>query len=262
MGTGDRRDLPAVRHALASGYRLIDTAEMYADGGAEQVVGQALKSTPVPRDQLCVVTKVLPQNASRAGTIRACEDSLRRLDCGYVDLYLLHWRGRHPFAQTLEAFMTLRERGLIRRFGISNFDVNDLAEWRGTEKALGIGVSEGACTNQLYYSAATRGIEFRQLAWQRAHGFSTMAYSPLGQGMLLRDPALIDLASARGISVAQLLLAWVLRQPDVVAIPKSADPQRIEQNLVAATITLSSGELAGIDAHLPPPSSDGPLVTT
>ncbi|MFT3905020.1 MAG: aldo/keto reductase [Steroidobacteraceae bacterium] len=261
MGEGDRRDLPAIRHALEHGYRLIDTAEMYAQGGAERVIGKALLAHGLQhRPRLCIVSKVLPDNASRHGTVRACEASLERLGCGYLDVYLLHWPGRHPLAQTLEAFVELRERGLIRHFGVSNLDAGELQQWRAAERTLGI--TDGACTNQVYYCMAQRGIEFAQLAWQRAHGFCTMAYSPLGQGDLLRDPMVKQLAADLKLTPAQLALAWVLRHPEMVAIPKSSDPQRIEQNLRAADVTLDAATLARIDARFPPPRAELPLATS
>lgn len=247
-----QQEADAVLHALALGYRLIDTAEMYGAGGAERVVGEALQRFGVAhRAELFIVSKVLPQNASRKGTLKACEASLKALGCDYLDLYLLHWRGSHSFRDTLQAFIELQQRGLIREFGVSNFDIDDLTEWREAEQALQ--VSTPARVNQVYYCAQARGIEFDVLPWQHKQGIATIAYSPLGLGDLTRHPTFIEIGTARGCTAAQVALAWVIRHPDVVAIPKSANPQRQEENLRAVDITLSEAELKRIDAAFPPP---------
>jgi diketogulonate reductase-like aldo/keto reductase len=253
-------EIAAISHALTSGYRLIDTAELYADGGAERLIGGALKSFGAARRaELFIVSKVMPGNASRRGTIRACEESIARLGCDYLDLYLLHWRGSHPFRETLQAFQDLQQRGLIRHFGVSNLDVADLEEWVRAERQLGAG--EGLRCNQLYYSLETRGIEYALLPWQRARGISTMAYSPLGQGELASHPALAQIGRERGLSAAQIALAWTIREPDVVAIPKSVQPHRIDENLAAAQVHLSAAELAKLDQLFPAPQSKRPLAT-
>ena len=254
------REIAAVAHALACGYRLLDTAEMYADGGAERVIGSALKDLGAARRQeLFVVSKVLPQNASRAGTVSACEASIARMGCEYLDLYLLHWRGSHPFSETLRGFIALRERGLIRHFGVSNLDLDDLAEWLEAEQSLR--VAPGVRCNQLYYCLETRGIEFSLLPWQRARGIATMAYSPLGQGALSSHPLLLEIGRERGLSGAQIALAWSIRDSDVVAIPKSVHPHRIDENHAAAQVHLSAAELARLDEVFPPPRSKQPLAT-
>jgi len=254
-------EIAAVSHALAVGYRLIDTAEMYADGGAERVIGSALKSFgSARRGELFIVSKVLPQNASRAGTVQACEASIARLGCDYLDLYLLHWRGSHPLHDTLQGFHDLRQRGLIRRFGVSNFDLDDLTQWQSAEKRLGL--AESAQCNQLFYCLETRGIEFALLPWQRARGIQTMAYSPLGQGRLTDHPVLARMGRARGLSAAQIAIAWAIREPDVVAIPKSVQSQRIEENFRAAEVRLEAEELALLDQTFPAPRSKRPLETT
>lgn len=254
----------AVAHALATGYRLLDTAEMYGDGGAEKIIGDALDGAGMRsgagRSDLFIVSKVLPSHASRAGVVRACEASLARLRCGYLDLYLLHWRGSYGFADTLRGLQDLRERGLIRHFGVSNFDESDLEEWLQAEAALGLAGSTQC--NQVYYSLEQRAVEFSQLAWQRRHHIQTMAYSPLGQGSLADHPQLRELARARGLSAAQLALAWTLREPDVVAIPKSVHAQRIESNLAAAQVSLEHAELSRLDEIFPAPRSRQPLPTT
>lgn len=247
-----KHEVQAVLHALQLGYRLIDTAEMYGGGGAERVVAEALSAFGhARRSELCIVSKVLPQNASRQGTVKACEASLSRLACGYIDVYLLHWRGNHPFEATLEAFLELQQRGLIRRFGVSNFDVEDLEEWREVEHRLQ--VQQPAHINQVYYCPQARGVEFDLLPWQRRSEMVTMAYSPLGLGELTRHPLLAELGGARGYSAAQVALAWVVRHGDVVAIPKSIHPDRQEENLRAAELVLTDAELARIDAVFPPP---------
>jgi diketogulonate reductase-like aldo/keto reductase len=258
-----RRDeeVAAVSHALATGYRLIDTAEMYADGGAERVIGTALQDFGrARRAELFIVSKVLPGNASHRGTVRACEESIARMGCEYLDLYLLHWRGSHPFRETLQGFVDLHQRGLIRHFGVSNLDVSDLEQWALAEKALGL--AQGLRCNQLYYCLETRGIEFSLLPWQRARGIATMAYSPLGQGSLTSHPLLVEMGGERGLSAAQIALAWSIRDSDVVAIPKSVQPRRIDENHAAAQVRLSAAELARLDEVFAPPRSKHSLATT
>jgi diketogulonate reductase-like aldo/keto reductase len=251
-------EIAAVKHALDVGYRLLDTAEMYADGGAERIIGSALQAFGAQRRaELCIVSKVLPGNASRSGTARACEASIERMGCDYLDLYLLHWPGRHPLIETLRGFHDLMQRGLIRHFGVSNFDVDELQRWLQAQQRLG--QPAAAQCNQLYYCIAARGIEFQLLPWQRAHGIATMAYSPLGRGSLTRQPLLQQLGRERQVSAAQIALAWCLREPDVVVIPKSVDMARIEDNLRAAELRLSGAELERIDAAFPPPDSPRPL---
>jgi diketogulonate reductase-like aldo/keto reductase len=255
------QEIAAVSHALAVGYRLIDTAEMYADGGAERIIGAALKAFgPARREQLFIVSKVLPEHASRQGTVRACEASIARMGCEYLDLYLLHWRGAHPFRETLRGFDDLRQRGLIRNFGVSNLDLDELAQWLDAEQSLSLAGSTQC--DQVYYCLESRAIEFALLPWLRARAIQTMAYSPLGQGDLARHPLLIRLGRERNLSAAQIALAWTLREPDVVAIPKSVQPQRIEQNLQAAQVRLSAAEIAQIDQAFPAPRSKQPLATT
>jgi diketogulonate reductase-like aldo/keto reductase len=252
------RDTAAVVHALEAGYRLLDTAEMYGEGAAEQVVGGALQAWRTQaRSELCIVSKVLPNHATRAGTIRACEQSIARMGCEYLDLYLLHWRGSHPFSETLRGLAELRERGLIRHYGVSNLDLADLTEWLAAEQTLGLG--GGTQCNQLYYCLEARAIELEQLPWQRRHAIQSMAYSPLGQGSLAEHPLLRRMGRERNISAAQIALAWTLRDSSVVAIPKSVQPQRIDENLAAASVQLSAAELARLDEAFPPPRSPQPL---
>jgi diketogulonate reductase-like aldo/keto reductase len=244
-------DVAAVRQALELGYRLIDTAEMYGDGGAERVVGEALRGAlragTVRRDDVFLVTKVLPANASRKAMVAACDRSLERLGVDHVDLYLLHWRGGHPLGETVAAFEALRERGRIRAWGVSNFDVNDMDElWS---------VADGprCVANQVYYSASERGIEFDLLPAQRRRSVATMAYCPIDQGALASDPPLAEIGGRLGASAAQVALAWTMRQPDVIAIPKAGSEGHLRENLAAAALTLTDRDLTAVDARFAPP---------
>ncbi|HEY6451060.1 MAG TPA: aldo/keto reductase [Steroidobacteraceae bacterium] len=254
------QETAAVTHALAVGYRLLDTAEMYGDGGAERIVGSALQAFGrARRDELFIVSKVLPSNASQRGTVRACEASIARMGCDYLDMYLLHWPGAHPFCDTLRGLDDLRRRGLIRRYGVSNFDVEELNQWLDDERSLGLPAATHC--NQIYYCLEARGVEFALLPWQRTRGIQTMAYSPLGRGALAAHPLLQRIGRERDLSAAQIALAWAVREADVVAIPKSAQPQRIEENLQAARVQLSAAEIAQIDAAFPPPDAKQALAT-
>lgn len=243
-----RAEVDAVRFALEIGYRLIDSAEMYGEGGAEEVVGEALAAGPVRRDQVFLVSKVYPHNASRTGTIAACERSLKRLRTDRIDLYLLHWRGQVALRETVAAFEQLRERGKIRHWGVSNFDLDDLRELWAVDDG------ERCAANQVWYSASQRGIEFDLLPWQRQHRLPVMAYCPIDQGALAASRPLQAIARQRDLTAAQVALAWTLRQPDVIAIPKAVQAAHLRDNLAAASIELSAAELAQIDAAFPPPA--------
>lgn len=244
-------EVSAIAGALKLGYRLLDTAEMYGHGGAERVIGGALRAFGRDRrSELCIVSKVMPENASRRGTVRACEASIERMGCEYLDLYLLHWRSSYPFSETLRGFNDLLQRGLIRHFGVSNFDVDELSQWLVAESQLQLAGS--VCCNQIYYCLEARAVELELLPWQRAHGIQTMAYSPLGRGALAQHPVLEQIGRARGASAAQIALAWCVREVDVVAIPKSSDPERIEENWRSAQLHLSVEELAQIDRAFAP----------
>lgn len=253
MGEAARKraaEISAVRYALDLGYRLIDTAEMYGEGGAEEVVGAATSAAiaagAVQRAELFVISKVYPHNASRRGAIAACERSLKRLGLDYLDVYLLHWRGQHPLDETVAAFEELRERGLIRHWGVSNFDVGDMQElWRGTGRKCAV--------NQVYYSASTRGIEFDLLPWHRQHRVATIAYSPIDEGALARDRTFAAIGRRHGVSAARAALSWVLRHPDVIAIPKAVSEEHLRDNLAAVDLTLTAEDLAEIDARFPAP---------
>lgn len=253
-------EVAAVAAALAMGYRAIDTAEMYGSGGAEEVVGQALRESlaagVVRREDLFIVSKVLPGNASRRGTVSACEASLRRLGLDHLDLYLLHWAGPHPLRETVAAFEALQARGLIRRWGVSNFD-------RDAMQGLWAAPGGPACAaNQVYYSLSERGIEFDLLPWQAERGVPTMAYCPVDQGALATHPGLQALARPLGCSAAQLALAWVLRQPQVMPIPKAGNPDHLRENLAAAGLVLDAATLAALDGLFPPPRRRQPLAMT
>ncbi|MCY1541661.1 putative oxidoreductase [compost metagenome] len=215
---------------------------MYGEGGAEEVVGEAIRGR---REGVFLVSKVYPHNASARGVPAACERSLRRLGSEVIDLYLLHWRGSHPLAETVEAFERLREQGKIRRWGVSNFDIDDLQE-----------LGEAACaTNQVLYNPEARGIEFDLLPWQQRQGMPLMAYCPVGQGgRLLHNPAVRDIAARHGATPGQVALAWALRQPGTIAIPKAVDPEHLRQNAGAADLHLAAADLAQIDAAYPPPT--------
>ncbi|HBS78071.1 MAG TPA: oxidoreductase [Pseudomonas sp.] len=240
-------EIAALRLGIELGMTLIDTAEMYAEGGAEEVVGEAIRSC---RDQVFLVSKVYPHNASRKGVPEACERSLRRLGTDCLDLYLLHWRGQYPLAETVEAFERLKEAGKIRRWGVSNLDLDDMRELDAPDCAV----------NQVLYNPQERGIEFDLLPWCQAQGMPVMAYCPLGQGGgLLRHQAILDIARRHGAEPAQIALAWSLRQPEVLVIPKSSNPAHVRLNASAAELTLSADDLALLDKAFPPPSRSQPL---
>ena len=245
------REVAAVRFALETGYRVIDTAEMYGEGGAEQVVGQALaeaiRAGIVSRDEVFIVSKVYPHNASRAGMRAACERSRRRLGLDSIDLYLLHWRGTHLLAETVAGFEALMESGEIDRWGVSNFDVDDMDE------LLGVRGGAGCAANQVYYSLGERGAGFALLPWLQRHGMPLMAYCPIDQGVLAAEPRLGELAARHGATAAQLALAWALAQPGVMAIPKAVRESHLQENLAAAAITLAPDDLAALDALFAPP---------
>ncbi len=244
-------EVAALRQAIELGYRLFDSAEMYGEGGAETVLGEALRGAidagEVVRDELFVVSKVYPHNASRRGAVAACERSLARLGLDHVDLYLLHWRGEHPLAETLQAFEELQAAGRIRRWGVSNFDLADLRE---LERLPG---GAQCAANQVWYSAAQRGVEFDLLPAQRTRGMPLMAYSPIDQAALARHGALQAIGQRLGASAAQVALAWVLRGDGVVAIPKAVTPSHLRDNLAAADLALDAAARSEIDRAFAPP---------
>ncbi len=246
-------EIAALRFGLDHGVTVIDTAEMYGEGGAESVVGAAIDGR---RDGLFLVSKVYPHNASRQGAVAACERSLKRLGTDRIDLFLLHWRGAHPLVDTVAAFDQLKRDGKIRHWGVSNFDVDDLAE------LAALPGGEACAANQVLYHLKARGIEFDLLPAQAAHKMPVMAYSPLGQGALLGHAAVKAVATSHGVAPATAALAWVLRQPNVMVIPKSTQPERIQANLTALNLSLSAADLAALDQAFPPPRRKVPLETT
>jgi diketogulonate reductase-like aldo/keto reductase len=251
----DRRarkaEVAALRLGIELGLTLIDTAEMYGEGGAEEVVGEAIAGC---RDQLFVVSKVYPHNAGRRAVVSACERSLDRLGIDTIDLYLLHWRGAVPLAETVEGFEALRHAGKIRHWGVSNLDVADL------EELWSVG-GHGCATNQVLYNPAERGIEFDLIPWCESRRVPIMAYSPLGQGgRLLRHKALAEVAARHGATPAQVALAWTLRRPGVIAIPKAAEPAHVRENAAARALRLTEEDHATLDAAFPPPQRKRPLA--
>jgi diketogulonate reductase-like aldo/keto reductase len=241
-----KAEADALRLGIDLGMTLIDTAEMYANGGAEEVVADAAVGR---RDNLFIVSKVLPSNASRSGVATACERSLKRLSTDRIDLYLLHWRGGYPLAETVDAFEKLKRDGKIRHWGVSNFDTADMGEIA----ALPDGASCAA--NQVLYHPASRGIEFDLLPWCATRGVAVMAYSPLGHNVrrLLASPALIAVARRHQATPGQVALAWGLRHPHVISIPKAADIMHVRENAHGADLVLSEADLAEIDTAHPPP---------
>lgn len=248
---GERaREVAALQLGFDLGLRLVDTAEMYADGGSEEVVGEALGGR---RDDVFVVTKVLPANASRPGTIQAAERSLRRLRTDRIDLYLLHWDGPHPLEETLEAFEELRRAGKILHYGVSNFDVDDM------QGAGSLPHGGNIAANQVFYNLARRGIERDLIPWCAHRGIVVMAYSPLDQGRLHRQAALREVALRHGVTAAQVALAWTLRISGVMAIPKAAGAEHVRENAAAAELQLAAQDLRELDAAFPKPDDDVPL---
>ncbi|MEU8172128.1 aldo/keto reductase [Microbispora hainanensis] len=243
-------DIKALRLGLDLGMTLIDTAEMYAGGRAERLVGEAIAGH---RDEVFLVGKVLPQNATRTGTVAACEASLRRLGTDRLDLYLLHWRGQVPLEETLAAFEQLVASGHIRWWGVSNFDVSDM------EDLVAITGGSAVQTDQILYNLARRGPEYELIPWCHSRGIPIMAYSPIEQGRLLGRQALLDVADRHEVTTAQVALAWVLRNDGVIAIPKSGVPAHVEHNAAAAAIRLTDDDLLLLDAAFPPPLSRRPL---
>lgn len=238
-------EISALRRGIELGLTLIDTAEMYGDGGSEKLVGKAISGL---RDEVFLVSKVLPSHASMKGTVSACEASLKRLKTDYLDLYLLHWPGTVPLTETIEAMETLVDQGKIRRWGVSNFDVDDLQELFMLTKP------ERLSTNQILYNLSRRGVEYDLLPWSESYGLPTMAYSPIEQGRLLNSPALLQLAKQHDVSPAQIALAWVLRRPDIIAIPKAATVEHVEDNFAALSVTLTDSDLTLLDRAFPAPT--------
>ena len=245
-------EVRALRLGLDLGLTLIDTAEMYADGGAEEVVGEAIKGR---REEVFLVSKAYPQNTSRARSKLACEASVTRLGTDYLDLYLLHWRGAVSFGETIEAFEALIQEGKIRRWGVSNLDSDDMDE------LFDLAGGRACAVNQLLYNPQYRGIEYDLLPWAQREALPVMAYSPVGQGgALLQNAAMRAVAARHNASPAQIALAWALRHPHVIALPKAAREAHVRQNAAAAAISLTMADLSEIDRALPPPRRAVPLA--
>jgi diketogulonate reductase-like aldo/keto reductase len=252
--TEAEREIAALRLGVDLGTTLIDTAEMYGEGGAEEIVAAALNGR---RDDAFIVSKVYPHNASAKGTIAACERSLKRLRTDRIDLYLLHWRGRYPLAETVGAFEKLRADGKIARWGVSNFDHDDMVELAGVPDG------KRCVANQVLYNVAQRGIEWDLLQWCRERKIAVMAYCPLDQaGRMLKSKALSAVAARHGATTAQIALAWLLRQNGIIAIPKAAAEAHVRANRAAADIKLTTSDLSEIDAAFPPPVRKTPLAMT
>ena len=239
-----KTEVDALIRGLDLGATLIDTAEMYARGGAERVVGSAIKGR---RDDVFIVSKILPHNASFDGTMRACENSLQRMEIESIDLYLLHWPGNHPLESTVSAFEQLKTDGKIKHWGVSNFDTSDMQE------LYGIPEGKNCQINQVLYNLSRRGIEWDLLPWCRSMGLPIMAYSPIEQGRLLENKKLIALASEIGVSAAQLSIAWSIRKNDIITIPKASNLEHVSQNIDAWTIKLESTILDELDKLFEPP---------
>jgi len=243
-------EVAALRLGLDLGVTVVDTAEMYGSGGSERVVGEAVKGR---RDEVFIVSKVLPSNATRAGTIQACERSLKNLETDRIDLYLLHWMGSVPLSETVETFEALKREGKIRRWGVSNFDTGDM------EELAALPSGRNCQTDQVLYNLSRRGPEFDLLRWSRERSMPLMAYSPVEQGRLARNARLDAIASRHDATAAQVALAWVLAQPGVIAIPKAVTPDHVRQNVAAADIRLTDDDLAELDCVFPPPARKRPL---
>ena len=239
-----KTEVDALIRGLDLGATLIDTAEMYARGGAERVVGSAIKGR---RDNVFIVSKIVPHNASFDGTIRACENSLQRMEIESIDLYLLHWPGNHPLESTVSAFEQLKTDGKIKHWGVSNFDTSDMQE------LYGIPEGKNCQINQVLYNLSRRGIEWDLLPWCRSMGLPIMAYSPIEQGRLLENKKLKALASEIGVSAAQLSIAWSIRKNDIITIPKASNLEHVRQNIDAWTIKLESAILDELDKLFEPP---------
>jgi len=248
----DRRtdEISALNLALDLGMNMVDTAEMYGNGGAEKLIAKAVGHR---RSEMFLVSKVLPQHATRAGTVAACNASLKRLNTNHLDLYLLHWRGSVPLEDTLAGFDDLTKAGKIRHWGISNFDMDDM------EELIGLPEGTNGQTNQVLYNLSRRGIEFDLMPWCRRRRIPIMAYSPIEQGRLLKNVRLKSIAARHGATTAQIALAWVLRHDGVIAIPKAGTPDHVRENAAAVDITLTPQDLADLDSAFPPPRKKGPL---
>jgi len=253
MGEDRRRaadETAAVKLGIELGMTLIDTAEMYGNGAAEEIVANAAVGL---RDRLFIVSKVLPYNASRKGVVEACERSLKRLKTDRIDLYLLHWRGSVPLAETVEAFVRLQRDGKIRHHGVSNFNTEDMKEW------VALAGGETVASNQILYNLSRRGPEFELIPWCQERRISIMAYSPLEQGRMLGNRGLQQVAQQHDATPAQVALAWLLRQDGMIVIPKATQLEHVRENRAALDLKLSDDDLAALNRSFPPPKARTPL---
>ena len=253
MGDDRRRaaaETAALKLGIDLGMTLIDTAEMYGSGGAEEIVAEAAQGQ---RDRLFIVSKVLPYNASQKGVIEACERSLKRLKTDRIDLYLLHWRGSVPLAETLAAFMRLQRDGKIRHHGVSNFDLDDMQEW------VGLSGGDTVAANQILYNFQRRGPEWELIPWCRERRIAIMAYTPLGQSRMLQHKALAEIAGRHGATAAQVALAWLLHQDGTMVIPKATRQEHVRENRGALDLRLTADDLAALDRAFPPPKGPSAL---
>jgi diketogulonate reductase-like aldo/keto reductase len=253
MGEDRRRaadETAALRFGIELGLTLIDTAEMYGNGRAEEIAAEAMGGE---RDRLFIVSKVLPYNASQKGVVEACERSLKRLKTDRIDLYLLHWRGSVPLAETLAGFARLQRDGKIRHHGVSNFDLNDMKEW------VGLAGGESVAANQILYNLSRRGPEFELIPWCRERRVAIMAYTPLEQGRMLHHKGLGEVAARHGATPAQVALAWLLRQDGMIVIPKATQAEHVRENRAALDLRLTADDLAVLDRAFPPPKGRSAL---
>lgn len=253
MGEDARKagiEIESLKRGLDLGLTLIDTAEMYGEGGAEKITAQAIAGR---RHEVFLVSKVYPWNASRKGVVEACERSLTRLKTERLDLYLLHWRGEHPLEETVAGFEELRRAGKIGAWGVSNFDLDDMLE------LMAVPEGKNCAANQVLYNLSRRGIEYDLLPWCQERGIPVMAYSPIEQGRLARSGELIRIAKAYQATPAQVALAFLMERDGVIAIPKSANPDRVAENAEAVELELSEEDWTALDAAFPPPARKQPL---
>lgn len=243
-------EVAALKLGLDLGMNLVDTAEMYGEGGAESVVGEAIAGR---RDEVVVVSKFYPHHSNRRQLVAACDGSLRQLRIDTLDLYLLHWRGPVPLAETVATLEDLVAQGKIHRWGVSNFDVADM------EELVAVPGGERVAANQVLYNLARRGIEFDLLPWCEKRGIRVMAYSPLDEGRLLRHPALVEVAERLGAAPARVALAWLLRVPDLTVIPKASDPAHVRENRAAADLVLDEEAIGVLEKAFPKPRRKRPL---
>ena len=241
-------EIRALQHGIELGMNLVDTAEMYDN---EELVGEAVRDC---REKVLLVSKVLPSNASYRGTKLACERSLLKLGTEYIDLYLLHWKGRHPYEETVRAMTELQQEGKIRLWGVSNMDTADM------ERIVSLSGGSGCATDQVLYNLGDRGIEFDLMPWCAARRMPLMAYSPIGEGRLLRHPTLVEIARRHDVSPAQIALSWTMRQPGIIAIPKAGNVTHVEDNFRSLSIHLTGEDLHDLDTAFPAPARKIPLA--